>query len=167
MATKQLGVGLLAGLAGTAALTAVMQVQRKGLPFGQKHHALFPYKVVRKAERVLGLSTRLWGKPEKAVIQGSNFAYGAAMGALYGWSAPRLNLSPWVSGPLFGLALWGIGLAGWLPAFGIERPPWKKSPMQAMMPVISHLAYGLAAGAIVRAYEERRRLSARRHLISV
>ena len=164
---KQIGVGLLAGAAGTAALTAVVQLEKRALPWGQKHNALFPHKVVKKAENFFGVRGRLTGNSETAAIHGSNFAYGALMGGLYGGSAPKLNMSPWVSGPLFGLALWAIGLSGWVPAFGAERAPWKKAPMQAMMPILSHLAYGLAAGAVLQAYENKQGLLKRRRLISI
>ena len=164
---KQIGMGLLSGLAGTAALTAVVQLERRALPWGQKHNALFPHKVVKKAEDFFGIQGRLSGGAETAAIQGSNFAYGTLMGTLYGWSAPKLNISPLISGPLFGLGLWAIGLSGWVPAFGAQRPPWKKAPMQAMMPILSHLAYGLAAGAVLQAYQNKRGIFKRRRLISI
>src|SRR5581483_3169319 len=121
---KRIGIGMLAGLAGTAALTAVVQLERKALPIGQKNNAVFQRKVVKKAEHLLGIPGRLSGRPETAATHASSFAYG--------------------------LFLWGIGLAGWLPAFGIERVPWKKSPVQAAMPILAHLVYGLAAAAVLR-----------------
>lgn len=164
---KRVGMGLLAGVAGTAALTAVVQLEKRALPWGQKHHALFPHKVVKKAENFFGIQGRLTGNAETAAIHGSNFAYGTLMGALYGWSAPKLNVSPWVSGPLFGLAFWAIGLSGWVPAFGAERPPWKKAPMQAAMPILSHLAYGLAAAAVLQSYETKQGFLKKRRLLSV
>jgi len=164
---KQIGMGLLSGLAGTAALTAVAQIERRALPWGQKHNALFPHKVVKTAENYLGLRGRLSGGQQTAAIHASSFAYGTLMGTLYGWSAPKLNVSPFISGPLFGLGLWAIGLSGWVPAFGAERPPWKKSPMHAMMPILSHLAYGLAAGAILQVYQNRKTLFKRRRFISL
>lgn len=164
---KQIGMGLLAGVAGTAALTAMVQLEKRALPWGQKHNALFPHKVVKKAESFLGLEGRLSGKAETAAIQGSNFAYGSLMGAVYGWAAPKLNVSPWVSGPLFGLALWAVGLSGWVPGIGAEQPPWKKAPMQAIMPVLSHLAYGLAAAAVLQTYEKNQGLLKKKRLLSV
>jgi hypothetical protein len=164
---KQIGKGLLAGVAGTAALTAVVQLEERALPWGQKHNALFPHKVVKKAENFFGIQGRLTGNAETAAIQGSNFAYGTLMGGLYGWSAPKLNVSPWVSGPLFGLALWAVGLSGWVPGMGAEQPPWKKKPMQAMMPILSHLAYGLAAAAVIESYQTKQGLLKKKRLFSV
>lgn len=164
---KRIGMGLLSGLAGTAALTAIAQIERRALPWGQKHNALFPHKVVKTAENFLGIRGWLSGGQETAAIHGANFAYGTLMGTLYGWSAPKLNMSPWISGPLFGLGLWAVGLAGWVPAFGAERPPWKKAPKLAMMPILSHLAYGLAAGAVLQAYQNREMVFKKRRFMSI
>lgn len=164
---KQMGIGILAGLAGTAALTAVVQLEQKGLPFGQQHHARFPHKVIKKAENVFGIRGRVSKSSETAAVHASSFAYGTAMGSLYGWWTSGVDLSPWVTGPAYGLFLWGIGMAGWLPAFGIERVPWKRSPVKAAMPIISHLVYGLAAAAVVRLAEEQETQARRKRLSSV
>ena len=164
---KQIGIGMLAGLAGTAALTGVIRLERKGLPFGQKPHAVFPRKVIKKAEHLFGLPGRLSKTSETAATHASSFAYGTAMGSLYGWWASKVVASPWVTGPVYGLFLWGIGLAGWLPAFGIERVPWKKSPVQAAMPIIAHLIYGVVAAAVLRIAEEQERAARRERLVSV
>lgn len=164
---KEAGIGILAGLAGTAALTAVVQLERTALPFGQKHNALFPHKVIKKAEYLFGFPGRFSGKGEAAAIHGASFLYGGAMGSLYGWWSSQTKVSPWISGPLYGLALWGIGLAGWVPALGAQRPPWKKTPMQAAMPVVAHLAYGLAAAAMVRIFQEKSRADRKKRLVSV
>jgi hypothetical protein len=163
---KQLGIGMLAGLAGTAALTAAVQLERKALPFGQKHHATFQHKVIQKAEKFFGIRG-LSDSSETAAVHGASFAYGTLMGSLYAWWASKIEASPWVTGPAYGLFLWGIGLAGWLPAFGIQRAPWKKSPMQAAMPIISHLLYGLAAAAVIRIAEEEEVISRKKRLSSV
>ena len=164
---KQWGIGILAGLAGTAALTAVVQFERKVLPFGRKHHATFQDKVIRKAEKVLGIQGRLSHSSERAAVHGSRVAYGTFIGSLYGWSASKVAVSPWLTGPAFGLFLWATGLAGWVPALGAERAPWKKSPWQAAMPVLSHLAYGLAAAAVLRMAEERKAIARRNRLMVV
>lgn len=164
---KQIGMGLLAGVAGTAALTAVAALEKRALPWGQKYNALFPHKMVKKAENFFGIQGRLSGNAGSAAIQGSNFAYGTVMGALYGGLAPKLTVSPWISGPLFGLALWAIGLSGSVPGIGGERPPWKKAPMQAAIPILSHLVYGLAAAAVLQSYEKKEGFFKKRRLLSV
>ncbi len=164
---KQVGIGMLAGLAGTAALTAVIQAERKALPFGQKHNAMFQHKVIRKAENFFGISGRRSKSSETAAVHASSFAYGTLMGSLYGWWASKVEASPWMTGPAYGLFLWGIGLAGWLPAFGIQQVPWKKSPVQAAMPIVSHLVYGLAAAAVLRIAEEQKIASRKKRLSAV
>jgi hypothetical protein len=165
---KRVGVGLLAGLAGTAALTAaVVQLERKVLPFGEKRHAAFPHKAIRKAEHLFEIPRRMTDRTETTLIHRSHFAYGSLMGFLYGWLAPQIKISPWISGPLYGLALWGIGLSGWLPALGVQQASWRKSPMQAMVPILSHLAYGLAAAAALQISEQQKKIARRRRLVSV
>jgi hypothetical protein len=164
---KRIGIGMLAGLAGTAALTAMVQLERKVLPLGQKNNATFQRKVIKKAGHLFGIPGRLSRPAETAATHASSFAYGTAMGSLYGWWASKADTSPWVTGPAYGLFLWGIGLAGWLPAFGIERVPWKKSPVHAAMPIVSHLVYGLAAAAVLRIVEERERAERRDRFVSV
>lgn len=104
---KQIGIGMLAGLAGTAALTAVVQLERKVLPFGQKHNAMFQHKVIRKAENFFGISGRISNSSEAAAVHASSFAYGTLMGSLYGWWASKVEASPWVTGPAYGLFLGG------------------------------------------------------------
>lgn len=164
---KRIGIGMLAGLAGTAALTAMVRLEKNTLPIGQKNNAAFQRKVIKKAEHLFGIPGRLFGRSETAATHASSFAYGTAMGSLYGWWASKVDMSPWVTGPVYGLFLWGIGLAGWLPAFGIERVPWKKSPVKAAMPILSHLIYGLAAAAVLRIAEERELAERRSRLLSV
>lgn len=60
------------------------------------------------------------------------------------------DIPPEVSGPVFGLLVWGAGLAE-LPALGVAEPPWNRSLRSLASEALFHVVYGLGAGAAVRA----------------
>ncbi len=139
------GIGLLAGLAGTAAMT-IAQGAEFALTDAEPSSA--PADVADKLTRRAGRG-RLKRRHRRAANQGMHWLYGASWGVPYGIVAAGGEVPPEVSGPVFGLLVWGAGLAQ-LPALGIAAPPWKRSPVSLASEAFFHVVYGMGAGAAVR-----------------
>jgi hypothetical protein len=56
---------------------------------------------------------------------------------------------PEVTGPIFGLIVWGVGLAQ-QPALGVAEPPWQRSLQSLASEALFHTIYGVGAGATLR-----------------
>lgn len=84
-------------------------------------------------------------------LQG-HLGFGASVGALYGAAASlRPGLAGPASGVAAGLSVWGASYAGWVPALGLLPPPDADRPGRPTAMVASHVAFGAALGAGVRA----------------
>jgi hypothetical protein len=79
----------------------------------------------------------------------AHLAFGGAAGALYGLIRSRIRRLPGpVLGAGFGLAVWTISYAGWIPAAGILPPPHEDRPGRPIVMVGAHLVYGGVLGAL-------------------
>jgi hypothetical protein len=141
--------GLLAGLAGTAAMTAMRMFDQQYAPatipkqFGDPGDA-----IVEHVELITG------GPPSKPIEQAAvlsmRLAYGGLGGMLYGLLAGRRGRSALVGGSLLGAAIYTAGYLGWLPLFGFTRPVWRQTYPQVAGEVLRHTAYGVATAAVYR-----------------
>jgi hypothetical protein len=140
--------GAVAGLAGTAAMSAAMAVTKAaGLMPGESP----PRKVARNFEEAAGVRDGLPPAAFEASWVGQHFAYGAAAGVAYALVRGRLRLpEPVPAGPLFGAALWAFGYAGWLPATGLSPPPSAEPRRRVGTLIVAHLVYGTATAAVSR-----------------
>lgn len=102
-------------------------------------------KIKRKAGR-----GRLKRKHRGVANQAMHWFYGTSWGIPYGVVAGRANVAPEISGPVFGLLVWGAALAH-EPALGLADVPWKRSLESLGSEAFFHLVYGIGAGAAVRA----------------
>src|SRR4051812_26022815 len=106
--------GAVAGLVGTAAMSAAMAVAKAaGLLPGESP----PRRVGRNSQEAVGVRDDLPQGAFEATWVVQHFAYGAAAGVAYEMAWKRLRLrDPIPAGPLYGAALWAFGYVGWLPA---------------------------------------------------
>lgn len=147
------GRGLLAGAAGTAAMTAsqmtVMKVQGGS-------SSTVPGQV---AQRVGGGVFKRKVPDEKLgmLTQVVHWAYGTAWGAAYGIGHTSLPLPTTAGGVLFGTVVWGFGSVAMLPAMQLSPPVWQRPPTGTAYEVGYHLVYGLAAALTYRALTPGRR----------
>lgn len=153
--------GVVAGMIGTAAMTAwqeiSMKLQSSGVnassageaeppspPRDPWEQASAPAKVARRFlegvfdERVpperIGLLTN-------AMHWGYGIGWGVAYGLIQGTSpGPALR-----RGVLFGTAVWAMSYVTLVP-MGFYQPPWKYSPQELAMDISYHLAYGAGLG---------------------
>jgi hypothetical protein len=140
--------GAVAGLAGTAVMSAAMAVAKAtGLMDGEWP----PRKVARNFEESIGVRDELPQAAFEVSWVAQHFAYGAAAGVAYALSQRRLRLpEPLPSGPLFGAALWAFGYAGWLPATGLYPPPTAEPRRRFGTLIAAHLIYGTAVASVSR-----------------
>jgi hypothetical protein len=144
-ALRNAGKGLIAGLAGTAAMT-IAQGAEFVLTSAEPSDA--PATVADKASRKLGLG-RIKRRNKPKANQGMHWLYGTSWGVPYGIFAANSKLRPELSGPAFGLVVWVVGL-GQQPALGVADPPWKRSLQSLSSEALFHVVYGVGAGAALR-----------------
>lgn len=109
-----------------------------------------PRRVVQRGEELSGNRYALSRKNEERMTTATHYAYGASAGAVYGVLRPRLvpRASGTVVGALFGLAVWVVGYAGWLPLVGIRQGTVREPPRRWSNPLLSHLVFGLTTALL-------------------
>jgi hypothetical protein len=148
--------GLVAGLAGTAAMTlyqeAVARAQgRSAVAETIKEprtwaEAPAPARMAKKvSEGVLG--KRVVKRQAPVITNVVHWAYGASLGAAYGLAASRLRAHPLASGAAFGTAAWGFAYAALSP-LGIYEPPWRYPAKTLGVDLSYHVVYGLGVATV-------------------
>jgi hypothetical protein len=147
-----LGRGIVAGVAGTAAMTAVQESVSRlrdssdgngGPPTWDDAPA--PAKVARK------VLEGVFDAPQPAsriplLTNVMHWGYGAAWGAVYGLLHGTLRARPILQGPLFGAGVWVMSYVQLVP-MGLYRPPWEYDVETVGIDLSYHLAYGLGVAA--------------------
>ena len=142
--------GLNAGLAGTAAMTLA---QNALLAATGSEPSTAPAAAADTIKRRLGRG-RLRRRHRPAANVGMHWLYGTSWGIPYGIVAAGASTPPEISGPVFGLIVWGAGLVQ-QPALGVAEVPWKRSVSSLASEALAHVVYGLGAGAMLRAVRRR------------
>jgi NAD(P)-dependent dehydrogenase (short-subunit alcohol dehydrogenase family) len=99
------------------------------------------------AQRLAGaLIGRALTRDELAVAAPAvHYAFGAAMGAVYGVYAERTRLHPLASGAAFGAAVWLAADEAAMPLLGLSEPPDARSLEMHGQALAAHLVYGATA----------------------
>ncbi|MPR32018.1 hypothetical protein [Salmonirosea aquatica] len=141
-----LGAGLIAGLAGTAAITISQMIEMK---ITKRKASDAPTKAVAKV-----LDIKPVNKGEKAkVAQEIHWTYGTAWGAVRGLlSLVGLTGSPATVAHFAGV--WGTGLV-MLPSLDIAPPITEEKPKAIAIDVLHHAVYAAAAGLVFDAIMEK------------
>lgn len=136
--------GALAGLGATVAMSAVMLAGRKLGLTGK----MPPERITEAGLRVLRVRTS--ERTEDALTTIAHLGYGTGVGLLFsvGARAARLPSAGPVVGAAYGLLVWAVSYAGWVPALGILPPPHHDRPDRQGVMVIAHLVYGSVLGAL-------------------
>jgi hypothetical protein len=142
--TRTLLRGALAGVAATAAMSAVMFTARKAGLMGK----VPPERITEAGLRVLRV--RASERSENALSTVAHVGYGAVMGGLFAIAGRtiRLPVPGPVAGALYGLAVWTVSYAGWIPALGIMPPPHRDRHDRQTSMILAHLMYGAVLGTI-------------------
>ena len=142
-------VGGAAGVGATAAMTGVMAAAKAGGILGESP----PRAITRRgAEKVTGETP-----PAVTPLAGAlHVGFGTSMGVLYGVTVGRSRRPlPELWGAAFGLAVWAVSYAGWVPALGLMPPPQRDRPGRQPANVVAHLVYGAALGRLTNLFAPR------------
>ena len=148
---RDLASGAFAGLVGTAAMTVAQGAE---FVLTDAEPSSSPAQIVDLLKRKAGQG-RLKRQHRRAANQAMHWLYGTSWGIPYGVIARHTRVAPEVSGPVFGLLVWGAALAH-EPALGLADVPWKRSLASLGSEAFFHLVYGIGAGAAVRAVRNAR-----------
>jgi hypothetical protein len=148
---RTLGRGALAGLAGTAAMSLAMLAAKKTGLLGK----VPPKKITQATLRALGLPRA--HRRDDLVTSLAHVGYGMGGGGLFALLARQLRRrqvevsrsvsSRVLAGAAFGVGVWALSYAGWVPALGIMAPPHRDRPGRPTSMVLAHLIYGAVVGA--------------------
>jgi uncharacterized membrane protein YagU involved in acid resistance len=148
--------GALAGTGATVPMTAAMVAMHRRLP----HHEQYPLPPREITEEVAddtGATIVLGDEEIGALALVNHFAFGAAMGGLYGPTVGRLPGPRVVKGCLFGLAVWASNYLVALPVAGLLAPATKHPPRRTALMIAAHLVYGAALGLLAEPRARRER----------
>lgn len=154
---RQIGLGALAGLAGTAALLALRTASQRWYPESMPPVRQDPGEfMVERIEEQLPEEARdaIPEMAETAAAQTLALGYGLTAGALYGALRPG-NGNVVANGLALGLATWAVGYLGWLPALGLTPPITEQRATEAIAPAARHVLFGIVAAATLDQLESR------------
>jgi uncharacterized membrane protein YagU involved in acid resistance len=146
--TPPLLAGALAGLVATVPMTLAMEAMHDRLPPAEQ----YPLPPAEIAEQITGepVGPHALGQGERAAAPlALHFAVGALAGAIYGPLAASLRPPPLAGGVAFGMAVWGTGYLGILPALGVMPPATEHPARRNALMIAAHVVWGSALGLIV------------------
>jgi len=150
--------GLLAGLAGTVAMTAYQAAVAKVRGSGDTTHprrwadAPVPAQLAKRvSEGVFDHRVTLQDVPK--LTYGVHFGYGTFWGGLYGLAQGSLHAPALAHGLGFGTTVWGMSYVA-LPPTGLYEPPWRYPWQELALDLSYHLVYGVAAAGAYRSLEK-------------
>lgn len=125
--------GLVAGLAGTAAMTAAQTAYYKATG---SEGSTIPAEVGKRIIRGV-LQREVGDEHTEALNNAMHWLYGTSWGTLYGLASRRPG-----RGLAFALTVWGASLVE-LPAMGLAPPVWEMAPAAIAPDLGFHLLYGV------------------------
>lgn len=148
MDTRAAMQGAVAGVAATAAMSAVMVAgSRAGLMRDQP-----PKRIARK---VL-LRAKYRRRPGEGVLGAvTHFGFGATAGAVFGL-ATRRGKANMPLGVAYALGIWLAGYQGWVPGLNILPPLHRDRPGRRLVMGAGHVVYGVALVAALNRLRARR-----------
>jgi hypothetical protein len=154
-ALTAIGKGVLAGVAGTALMTAYQEaVSRAGGKSATAEQlkeprtwaeAPAPAQLAKRVSEGL-LNKRIVKRQAPLITSVVHWSYGAALGGAYALAAARLRKNAALQGVAFGTAVWGLAYASLAP-LGIYEAPWRYPAKTLGIDFSYHLVYGLGVAA--------------------
>ncbi|HEX4683183.1 MAG TPA: hypothetical protein VH277_10755 [Gemmatimonadaceae bacterium] len=138
--------GAAAGAIATVPMTAVMLAAQRMGSLGE----LPPRKIARRA--LAAANQEPSTTAEKATAAAAHLGFGALAGAVFGLMVGEDDdlATGLAKGVGFGLALYALSYAGWIPALDIMPPPHRDREERQASIAMAHVVYGAALGAISR-----------------
>jgi uncharacterized membrane protein YagU involved in acid resistance len=149
---RSLFTGAADGTVATLAMSGVMFGAQRAGWLGE----MPPRKITKHALRRAGAAE---GRRTKDALSAlAHVAFGAAAGSLFEslhatWGR---RVGP-VGGAAFGVAVWLVSYAGWVPGLRLLPPPRRDDPGRQVSMVIAHVVYGAVLGALADRRLPRRR----------
>jgi hypothetical protein len=137
---SRLLLGALAGMAGTAVMTAAMRRLHQRLP-PDEQYPLPPREI---AEALIRSSSDETVKDEATL---AHFAFGAAGGAVLAAFAPAPSAS---AGAAAGVGIWTASYLGWIPALDILKPAAEHPTRRNALMIGVHLVWGTVTALTLR-----------------
>lgn len=143
--------GAAAGLIGGMAMMMAMKMEQKALLPEQERMDPPPKRLAETVAEMQGV--QISETHAMAAGMSVHMGYSALWGAIYGVVQDRLHPPDL----LHGLALGGLVYAadfkewGLLPKIGVLPPPSAQEPVQAAIPVMAHVVFGLATAEMFEA----------------
>jgi hypothetical protein len=140
----ELLAGAVGGVAGAVAMSLVRLVgEETGLI--EKH---LPLYLEQQLEARAGLAGQTSEGEERTLAQGMHLAMGTTFGAGYGLLHAALGGPPLATGPLYGLGLYALNLAGVGPALNLTPEPWHEDTPTVGGQVLIHILYGTVTALV-------------------
>jgi hypothetical protein len=149
------GKGVLAGVAGTALMTAYQEAvsRARGRSAAAEQlreprtwaEAPAPAQLAKRVSEGV-LNRRVVKRQAPLITSVVHWTYGAALGGAYGVAAARLHKNAALQGAAFGTAVWGLAYASLAP-LGIYEAPWRYPAKTLGLDFSYHLVYGLGVAA--------------------
>lgn len=154
------GRGLVAGVAGTAAMTAWQELSARLMsadedggeeaePRDPWEQASAPAKVAKRIGEGV-FQREVSSDLIPLLTHVTHWGYGTGWGAVYGLLAGTSRESGVGTGAAFGTGVWLASYVQLVP-MRLYEPPWKYSPKELAMEFSYHLVYGVAVAASFRA----------------
>jgi hypothetical protein len=137
-----LGKGLVAGAAGTAAMTAYQAAVANAR---DSEPSTIPAEVAKRVVR--GVLHRDVSEERTELLNNAmHWAYGTGWGGIYGLAQATIHARTVRHGVVFGALVWGASLVQ-LPAMQLAPPVWDTPPAEAGLDASYHLVYGVAVAS--------------------
>ena len=136
----RLVVGAIAGIVGTAAMTAAMRRLHGHLPPDQRY-PMPPREVIDAAKA----DAPLLSTAETTIA--THFAFGATVGALFNLIGVRPNAAAYGLGAL---GVWAGSYFGLFPALKLLTPATQHPARRNLLMIAAHMVWGLAAALTAR-----------------
>jgi hypothetical protein len=147
---KNLVAGTVGGAAGAFAMLS-------GVTMGKELQLIekaLPQQVEQRLAQRAGVADELNRTEEQALSRGGHLVLGAAFGAGYGLLQTFFDLPPRIAGPLYGLGVYMVNLAGIGPALGLVSRPSEQEPMTVGRRIMMHIVYGSVTANVAERVQE-------------
>lgn len=142
---------IAAGSAGGALATVAMSGWMLAGQVVTAHGEQPPKRLLRGFAHRAGMPTNRRGVVTVLATAVAHLGFGSGCGAVYGAVVSRSSA---YRGVAFGLGVWAISYAGWIPALDLLPPPHKDRPGRAWTIFTAHVVYGGALGAVLAGYDK-------------
>lgn len=142
--------GSVAGCLATLPMTLAMEAMHRQLP-PEEQYPLPPREITDELARDVGVDSALDEQSRSRAALIAHFAFGAAMGALYGGLGSRLPVPEPARGALLGVGVWAGNYLGLLPSVGLLTSATRHPVQRSALMISAHVVWGVATGLLLRA----------------